>query len=103
MVAPLWVDLSLVLSLVTGTAALTLCLLTLDILRRSAVGRSVVVLTVVMGLFNIYHGVVLLVPESILVTSIVKSVTLTGVVLFIGMSIRIQRRVERTGSVGGER
>ena len=103
MAAATWADLFVVLSLVTGTAALTLCVLTWNILRRSAVGRTVVVLTVVLGLFNLYHGLVLLVPGSILVTSVLKSITLTAVVLFIGMSIRIQYRVRRNGAQGDDR
>lgn len=98
-----WADLLVVLSLMTGTAALTLCLLTWNILRRSIVGETVVVLTVVLGLFDVYHGLVLLVPESRLVTSVLKSVTLTGMVLFIAMSIRTQTRIRRDGTREGDR
>lgn len=99
MVTDTWVTLTILLSLVTGTAALTLCLLTWEILRHSAVGRVVAVLTVVMGLFSLYHGITLLVPESELVTGVLKSVTLTGVVLFVAFLIRVDRRVERESSV----
>lgn len=98
-----WADLLVVLSLMTGTAALTLCLLTWNILRRSIVGKTVIVLTVVLGLFDVYHGLVLLVPESRLATSVLKSVTLTGVVLFIGMSIRTQSQIGRDRTRGGDR
>lgn len=98
-----WTDLLVVLSLMTGTAALTLCLLTWNILRRSVVGKTILVLTVVLGLFDVYHGLVLLVPESRLATSVLKSISLTGVVLFIAMSIRIQTRIGRDGTRGGDR
>lgn len=96
-------DLLLVLSLVAGTAALTLCLLTWNILRRSIVGRFVLVLTVVLGLFNLYHGVVLLVPESRLLSSVLKSVTFTAVLVFVATSIRMQNTVRRAEPPGGER
>lgn len=95
------VDILLILSLVTGTAALTLCLLIWDILKHSYVGRTVAMLTVLLGLFNLYHGALLLVPNDGLLSSILKSVAFTGVLLFIGMSIRIQHRVEQDAETGG--
>lgn len=98
-----WADLLVVLSLMTGTAALTLCLLTWNILRRSVVGKTVIVLTFVLGLFDVYHGLVLLVPESRLATSLLKSISLTGVALFIAMSIRMQSRIGRDDTRGGDR
>lgn len=103
MTEPTTADLFVVLSLVSGTAALTLCLLTWNILRRSIVGRSVLVLTIVLGLFNLYHGLILLVPESRLVTRALKSVTLTAVFLFIALSVRIQSRVRREDTAFGDR
>lgn len=93
-----WTHLMLLLSLVTGTAALTLCLLTWEILRESAIGRTVGALTVVMALFSVYHGIELLTPQGELFTSVLKSITFTGVALFVGITIRFERQMtEDTG------
>lgn len=93
MVDEVWFDLMLLLSLVTGTVALTLSVLTWRILRESAVGRTVLVLTAVLALFSFYHGIALLFPQSELFTSVLKSITFTGVVLFIAFTIRFERSV----------
>lgn len=102
MVGELWVDLTLLFSLVTGTVALTLSLLAWGILRRSAVGRIVVALTVVMMSFSVYHVIAFLLPGAELVASVLKSVTFTGVALFIAVSIRFERRVDVETKAGGE-
>lgn len=98
MVGELWVELSLLASLVTGTTALVLCFLAWDILGESAVGQAVAILTVVMGLFSVYHSIALLVPDSALLTSVLKSVTFTGVVLFVALLIRVDRAVDEDPS-----
>lgn len=93
MATEMWTDLTLLLSIVLGTAALTLCLLAWEILNESAIGRSVAALTVVMALFSFYHGISILFPQSELFTNLFKSLTLTGVALFIAVSIRFERTV----------
>lgn len=102
MVNEFWVTLTLLFSLVLGSVAMTLSLLMWQILRESAAGQVVVALTVVMLLFNIYHGLSLLVPQSELFVSVLKSITFTGVALFIALSIRFERRVAGDSSTRGE-
>lgn len=102
MTVEFWVNLTLLLSLVTGTAALTLCLLAWEILRKSAVGRTVVALTVVMAMFSFYHGIVLLYLQSELFVSVLKSVTFTGIALFVAISIRFERELDRDAAPRGE-
>lgn len=93
MIGELWANLMLLSSLVAGTAAMTLSILTWQILRKSAVGRTVVALTGVMLLFSVYHGIALLFPQAELVASVLKSITFTAVALFIAFSIRFERKV----------
>lgn len=97
-----WVTLTLLFSLVVGSVAMTLSLLMWQILRESAAGQVVVALTVVMLLFNFYHGISLLVPQSELFVSVLKSITFTGVALFIALSIQFERRVIGDSSTQGE-
>lgn len=102
MVGAPWTDLFLLLSLVTGTVALTLCFLTWDILRESAVGQTIAALTLVMGLYSFYHGILLLSPQSALVASVVKSVTFTSVAVFLALAIRFERRGAADTETGSE-
>lgn len=99
MATGLWADIGILVSLITGTVALTLSLLMWRVLRRSVVGRTVMALTVVMMLFSFYHGIELLSPRSELFTSLLKSITFTAVVLFVALSIRFERGV--TGDTSG--
>lgn len=102
MIGEFWVNLALLFSFVTGTVAMTLSLLTWRIFRTSAVGQTVVALTVAMVLFNFYHGFALLLPQSELFTSILKSITFTAIALFIAFSIRFDRKVGTDSSTRGE-
>lgn len=102
MVGGFWVDVSLLLSLVTGTAALTLSLLTWRILRASAVGQTVLMLTAVMVLFSFYHGIAFLFPQSAFFASVLKSITFTAVALFIAFTIRFEHRVVDDSAGKGE-
>lgn len=98
----IWVSVTLLLSLVTGTAALTLSLLTWRILRESAVGKTVVALVAILALFSFYHGIELLFPQFELATSILKSISFTAVALFIAFSIRFERTFASDARSGGD-
>ncbi|WP_336134688.1 hypothetical protein [Natronomonas amylolytica] len=100
--AGLWGNVTLLSSLVTGTVAMTFSLLTWSILRKSVIGRVVVVLSIVMMLFSVYHGIVFMSPQSELLAQILKSATLTGVLLFIGFTILFERRIAPDTSARGE-
>lgn len=102
MATGLWENITLLSSLVTGTVAVTFSLLTWSILRKSVIGQTVVVLTLVMSLFSIYHGIVFMSSQSELLAQILKSATLTGVLLFIGFTILFERRIAHDTSTRGE-
>lgn len=89
------VTVSVIFALVTGTAAGLLSLLTWEILRRSPFGRAVFVLSLAMVGFTLYHVVVIIFPNTPEIAHLFKSVTITGVTLFIGMMVLIQRRMKR--------
>lgn len=93
MVGDVLYTLTIAFSLVSGTAAGLLSLLTWETLRRSPFGRAVFVLSVVMGLFTLYHVSVLVFAEPPLVVRTVKSVLFTGVAAFIWLMIWSQYRV----------
>lgn len=86
---------TLLFSIITGTAASILSLLTLAILRRSPFGRAVFVLSVVLALFVLYHVAVFLAPERVIVDHAVKSVVYTGFAAFVWLMVWSQRRLRR--------
>lgn len=87
--------LSILFSLITGTAASLLALLTLEILRQSPFGRAVFALSVAMALFVIYHVTLLLSPGVATFAEIVKSVIYTGVTAFVWTMVWSQYRMRR--------
>lgn len=95
-------ELTIVFSLVAGVVALVFATLMWTVLRRSPLGRVVIALTVVMGLFSAYHAIALVHPEPELITSVAKSLTLTAVAVVVGLSIRIDRRLRREATGRGE-
>lgn len=85
--------LTVVFSIITGTAAGLLSLQTWAILRRSPFGRAVFFLSLVMVIFILYHVVLLLVPSFTIAAKLLKSAMFTGVALFIGLMIWSQHRL----------
>lgn len=88
-------DLTVVFSIVTGTAAALLALLTWETLRRSPFGRTVFVLTLVMVLFIVYHVVLAVTPAEPDYAGVVKSAIFTGVTLSIWMLVWSHLRMQR--------
>lgn len=103
MVAELWVQVTLISSLIVGTAAFTLGILTWEILRTSAIGQIVSALVVLFALFSFYHGILLLFPEADLLVSILKSFTFTAAALLIGFTIKFERQHDSPPRSPGER
>lgn len=89
MAPELLVELSLVLSIATGSIAVTLCVLAWDILQRTTVGRAIASLAVAMWLFSVYHAIELLIPGFELFTGALKSLTYTVVAMFVLLWIRV--------------
>lgn len=89
------VTVGVIFALVTGTAAGLLSLLTWEILRHSPFGRAVFVLSLAMVAFILYHAVVLAIPDTPGVARLFKSVTFTGMTVFIGMMVLVQHRIRR--------
>ena len=86
-------NLTVAFSLVTGSAAGLLSLLTWETLRRSPFGRAVFVLSVVMVLFIVYHVVLLVSPAAPAYAGVFKSALFTGVALFVWMLVWSQHRL----------
>lgn len=91
---------SVALALVTGTAAGVLSLLSWEIFRRSPFGRAVAVLSIFMSLYIFYHGVVLVLHPEPLIAKLIENAAYTGLVIFIAMMIRLQRRFRRQAARG---
>lgn len=94
--------LTIIFSLITGTGAGLLALLTWEILRHSPFGRAVGVLSIVMGIFVVYHVLLILLPSESLITELFKSVLFTGVAVFIGLILRSQHRLRAGTSITGD-
>lgn len=96
--------LTVVFSLVSGTAAGLLSLLAWETLRQSPFGRAVFVLSLIMGCFILYHVFALLYEGQVVVLQSFKSVLFTGTAAFIWTMVWSQHRV-RTNPVreGGSR
>lgn len=85
--------LSVLFSLVTGTAAGILSVLTLEALRRSPFGRAVFALSIVMAVFVLYHATLILSPGTTMLAEGVKSALYTGVAAFVWTMVWSQYRV----------
>lgn len=85
--------LSVIYSIMSGTAAAILSFETWDVLRRSPFGLAVFFLSLVMVLTITYHVLLLVVPVPPLVASVLKSAMYTGTGLFIGSMIWSQHRM----------
>lgn len=92
---------SLAFSLVSGTAAGLLSLLTWESLRQSPFGRAVFVLSVVMVVFTLYHVFLLVYPTPPPITQAFKSLLFTGVTAFVWMLVWSQRRLTTDTTEGG--
>lgn len=92
--------LTVVFSLVSGTAAAILSLLTWESLHRSPFGRAVFVLSFVMGVFTFYHVFILVYPTQSVFVQVFKSLVFTGVAVFVWMMVLSQHRL-RTVAVEG--
>lgn len=88
-------NLTVAFSLVTGSAAGLLSLLTWETLRRSPFGRAVFVLSVVMVIFIVYHVLLLVSPSPPAYAGLFKSALFTGVALFVWMLVWSQHRLQR--------
>lgn len=96
MPGPTLFELSVTFSLVAGTAAGLLALLTWEIFRTSPFGRALFTLTAVMAGFTLYHSLLLVFgTESMVTAEVIQSAIFTGMALFIGMIISSQRRFRR--------
>lgn len=87
--------LTVALSLVAGTAAVLLSLLTWEILRQSPLGKAVVVLSLMLVVFTLYHIVVLVSPNTPTVLELFKSAMFTGATVFIWTMVWIQHRMRK--------
>lgn len=93
-------NITVTFSLVTGTGAGLLSLLTWETLRKSPFGRAVFVLSLVMVVFILYHAFLLVFPTPPPIVHAFKSITFTGVTVFIWMLIWSQRQIQATPAVG---
>lgn len=93
MVSETLYDLTVAFSLVAGSAAGLLSLLTWETLRRSPFGRAVGVLSLVLVVFTVYHVVLLVSPPTSGVVAAFKSAMFTGATVFIWMLIWSQHRL----------
>ncbi|MFB6253664.1 MAG: hypothetical protein ABEI06_03550 [Halobacteriaceae archaeon] len=94
MVSQALVDLTIGFALVTGTGAGILALLMWEIFRYTLFGKALFVLTAVMSIFIIYHGILMIRPTNLLLVQILRSSIYTGLLIFIGMMIIIQREMK---------
>lgn len=92
--------LTVTFSLITGTAAGLLSLLTWEILRRSPLGQAVFVLSIVLVAFILYHVIVLLSPTPPMIAKLFKSAMFTGATVFIWTMVWIQRRMRQRAAGG---
>lgn len=87
-------------SLVSGTAACLLALLTWEMLRRSPMGMAVFVLTAALAIFIVYHVIVLVHQTDPTITEIIKSAVYTGATGFVWTMVLMEWRLQ--ASIGDE-
>lgn len=86
---------TIVFSLITGTAAGVLSLLTWEVLRRSPFGRAVFLLSIALVIFVVYHVILLIAPDLSWLYELVKSALFTGIAGFIWLMVWSQHRIRR--------
>ena len=89
-------SITVTLSVVVGTAATILALLTYEILRQSPLGRSVFLLTLALGVFLLYHVMVLAHVGDLFLAQFLKSAVFTGAAVFVWTMVVMERRWQRT-------
>lgn len=93
-------NLTVAFSLVAGSAAGLLALLTWETLRRSPFGRAVFVLSLVMVLFTTYHVALLVAPGTSVYIEVFKSALFTGMAVFVWMLVWSQYRLRARHGTG---
>lgn len=87
--------LTVALALCLGTAATLLAVLNWEILRESPIGRVLLLLAVVEGVFLVYHVVVLVGPEISLTSQLLHSALYTATAAMVIKLVSFQRKVTR--------
>lgn len=87
--------LTVALAISLGTAATLLAILNWEILRGSPIGRVLLLLAVVEGVFLVYHVVVLVGPEVSLSSQLMHSVLYTATAAMVLKLVGFQREVTR--------
>ncbi len=87
--------LSVLFSVIMGTAAGVLSLLTLEILRRSPFGRAVFALSIVMAFFVVYHATLIIAPGTTMLAKTGESSLYTGFAAFVWTMVWSQYRMRR--------
>lgn len=87
--------LSILFTIVTGTAALILSVLTFEILHRTPFGGAVFTLSLVMALFVVYHGALVHVAEQSILSQGFESMLYTGVAAAVWLLVWSHRTVQR--------
>ncbi len=91
---------TLLFAVIMGTAAAILSVLTLEVLWRSPFGKAVVVISIVLGLFVVYHALLLVQPGRALIDGWFTSVMYGGVAVSVWLIVWNQHRIRRRQ--GGE-
>lgn len=89
---------TVIISLITGTAAVILSFLTLEILRRSPFGRAVFVLSIALASFVFYHATLIVWPGPDTFAEIIKSVMYSAVAVFVWIMVWNQYRIRNRGT-----
>lgn len=87
-------------AIVTGTGAGLFALLSWEIFRRSPLGRAILMLSITMSVFILYHVLLLGFEGHPQALDVVESMAYTGVVGFIGAVILSQRRLREHSREG---
>lgn len=96
-----FVTLTAVFSLVFGSSAGLLSLLTYKVFRQSPFGRALFLLLAVFVIFVLYHGVVILYPGQSMLADLFKSGITTGVTLFVWIMVWKQYRLQSARTAEG--
>lgn len=93
-------QLTLILALIAGSIALVLSLLSWEILRYSPFGKGVVILSILLSLFIIYHVPLAIIDANRVTVEWIKSILHTGFVLYLLFMVRLSLQTNTDSEQG---
>lgn len=96
-----YLRLSIVLAVVAGTVGAVLAVQAWRRFRGAPFGRSLAILPAFMGLFTLFHAVLVVTPDAPMAIEVIESVAFVLLVAFMALTVRLHFRMSRRSPTDG--